>query len=560
MTTWLGSINAKHSANWEICKREELFGSDRPPALRVRAGDDILVWGAKRGWLGRLRATSDARSPGSLTDVPWPDAHRYKALIPMTVLDEPATPLFMPGDEFMTASGVHTVQIRNFEQLSNDRAAYVVSLLVGKSSAGPSVLHEAVETSLGPLADRLLDDLGMLRVDGQLGRPAPYQQLVLLWAISRADRGEDRLQAFSMVVRELSDLLGPFAVGRTAPDPAYPWYALRKSLWWRLVGVPEGSEDRGRDAVRQTNPAGGLSQDAHQLIVTEPKFRRRAITSLRRAIEGHPAGTQTIETLFPAGQPAFSRFEESLRLLLSLQAQELTTTTGAVNRILRVEPPSVLVATDRSPAGQPVQLADVQNALDLLRIHGAVTIDVETLGHRSSFVGAVLRAVPDVSISGSPPVAVLGGRPVEPEPWDPEPVFAGDTSITRTVEARREQGRLRAVLFGTDLARPCAICGEEYPLTFLRAAHIKPRHDCSEEERRQLRRIAMAACVFGCDALFEAGYVSVADDGVIQLSDEVRDDATLSRRAGVLDGRRCAAHNADTAEFFQWHRDHRFRI
>ena len=55
----------------------------------------------------------------------------------------------------------------------------------------------------------------------------------------------------------------------------------------------------------------------------------------------------------------------------------------------------------------------------------------------------------------------------------------------------------------------CAICGEVYPVRFLWASHIKTRKACSEEERRDLANIAMLACLFGCDVLYEHGYASV---------------------------------------------------
>lgn len=570
MATWLGSINALHSGNWEICKREGLFGSDRPAALNVRAADDILIWGAQRGWLGRVRATSNARPPRSLSEVPWPEPGRYAALIPIEVVDEPAEPLFMPGDEFEAAAGVRTVQIRNFERLRDDRAAYVTSLLHGRPVVSPPSTTavsktslasgaEPAETGFGTHGTELLAALTELRVDHQLGRPAPYQQLVLLWAISRAVQGHERLQAFSTVHDELRDLLTPFAVGRSVPDPALAWYALRTSPWWRLIGVPEGPIERGRDVVRRLDPAGGLTREAHELVTSDPRFRQRAVGILQQALEDYDSAGPAMAALFPDAPPPASRFEEALRLLISLRGREITTTTGAVNRILTVQPPNVIVATNRSPQGQPVPIAEIQHALDLLQLHGAVTIDVDTLGHRSSFVGAVLKAREGVAVVDGPPPVASVSIPVTAEPWDPDPEFDGDTTAQRTVPTRREQGRLRATLFGTDTTRACALCGDEFPVAFLRAAHIKPRAACSEEERRQLRNVAMPACVFGCDALYEAGYITVDSAGRIVLSDDLRSDSTLFRHAAGLEGRRCTAHGPASLNFFQWHLVERFR-
>jgi hypothetical protein len=73
-----------------------------------------------------------------------------------------------------------------------------------------------------------------------------------------------------------------------------------------------------------------------------------------------------------------------------------TITRRERNVILRVESDCVIVATRRAPAGEPVPVMSVQRALDKLMADGEVRVDVPTLGHRSSFIGAVLRTLPDV--------------------------------------------------------------------------------------------------------------------------------------------------------------------
>jgi hypothetical protein len=222
-----------------------------------------------------------------------------------------------------------------------------------------------------------------------------------------------------------------------------------------------------------------------------------------------------------------------------------------------VRPPDVVVATSRSPEGQPVPIAMVQHGMDLVHRHGAVTIDVDTLGHRSSFVGAVLATLPGATLSGSPPVVSLLGE--SGDVLVDDVVFEGETSAHRTVETRKEQRSLRALLFGLDAVRRCALCGDQYPVAFLRAAHIKPRSKCTEDERKQLSRIAMSACVFGCDALFEAGFVSVDEHGQVVVSAEVNAHPALSRGAGPLAGRDCLAFGVHNAELFEWHRENVFR-
>jgi len=72
------------------------------------------------------------------------------------------------------------------------------------------------------------------------------------------------------------------------------------------------------------------------------------------------------------------------------------------NRILRIEGHSVVVATQRSPDGQTVPIAWVQDALDRLLRDGEVLVSVKSVGYRSAFIGAVLATVPDTEVLTRP--------------------------------------------------------------------------------------------------------------------------------------------------------------
>jgi hypothetical protein len=91
----------------------------------------------------------------------------------------------------------------------------------------------------------------------------------------------------------------------------------------------------------------------------------------------------------------------------SLVGQEIRTLTGRRNRVLRIDGDDVLVATDRSPDGQPVPIAWVQQAMDMLERDGEVAIDVATVGYRSAFVGAVLASLPGTTTALAPPRVML---------------------------------------------------------------------------------------------------------------------------------------------------------
>ena len=94
-------------------------------------------------------------------------------------------------------------------------------------------------------------------------------------------------------------------------------------------------------------------------------------------------------------------------LLLSLVGQEISTVTGRPNRVLRVDGNDVIVATERSPAGTAVPIQMVQSGLDRLQEVGELEVSVRSLGHRSSFVGAVLLTLPGTHLSRTTPPRIL---------------------------------------------------------------------------------------------------------------------------------------------------------
>ena len=92
---------------------------------------------------------------------------------------------------------------------------------------------------------------------------------------------------------------------------------------------------------------------------------------------------------------------DARKILHGLIDKPIHTLTGRPNTILGLEGDAVLVATARSPTGQPVPIAWVQDALDRLAADGEIEISVESVGYRSAFIGAVLSALDDTESSPS---------------------------------------------------------------------------------------------------------------------------------------------------------------
>lgn len=128
-----------------------------------------------------------------------------------------------------------------------------------------------------------------------------------------------------------------------------------------------------------------------------------------------------------------------------------------------------------------------------------------------------------------------------------------ETDKVSTSYSRVEQGYLRKILFGRKLYENCACCGKSYPTQFLKTAHIKKRAYCSYEERLN-PKIVMPMCNFGCDDLYEKGYVSVDESGRF-FKKKKCSSVTVENYIESLVGNSCKYFNDESAEFFKWHRE-----
>jgi len=112
----------------------------------------------------------------------------------------------------------------------------------------------------------------------------------------------------------------------------------------------------------------------------------------------------------------------------------------------------------------------------------------------------------------------------------------GDTDCRRERPERLEQRYLQSLLFRGVKEAPCSLCGRILPISFLVTAHIKPRSRCSDAERKDLNNVT-AACVLGCDYLFDRGFVVVKDNSV-QSRLAQPNSADVHAAIGALIGRR----------------------
>lgn len=157
MTGWIGAIAQGADANWDICKQYALWGTPSATGARVRRGDDLFLWKSGEGWLAHCKATSDARAPRDVTEVPWPEPARYRYLFDITVLQEPATPIAMPGADAAEMAGLQsTIRLGQFPAIGDAATARLVRLFgppASKLEAALADFMRAVGIEVPPTAD-----------------------------------------------------------------------------------------------------------------------------------------------------------------------------------------------------------------------------------------------------------------------------------------------------------------------------------------------------------------------------------------------------------------------
>ncbi|NOR56494.1 MAG: HNH endonuclease [Sulfurovum sp.] len=133
--------------------------------------------------------------------------------------------------------------------------------------------------------------------------------------------------------------------------------------------------------------------------------------------------------------------------------------------------------------------------------------------------------------------------------------FKGSLDSQSKGVSRKEQGYLRNKLFGKKHTAQCALCHNEIPVKMLVAGHIKKRSKCTREEKLDAENIVMSICKFGCDDLFEKGYVLIDENGKIYSSGESIVTPFVEVYINNLVEKKCLKHNSETETYFKWHRE-----
>ena len=124
---------------------------------------------------------------------------------------------------------------------------------------------------------------------------------------------------------------------------------------------------------------------------------------------------------------------------------------------------------------------------------------------------------------------------------------------------RKDQQRLRNLLFKSLTETECAICNKTYLVkpAFLICAHIKKRSKATDLEKIDAKNIVAPMCRFGCDELFERGFITIIDAKVqrnIKKTENITE--AMNKYINDIEGNTCIYYTNKSKKYFKWHHNY----
>ena len=148
------------------------------------------------------------------------------------------------------------------------------------------------------------------------GRRAPHKPLLVLWAIGRCLRGEDRLISYHDIIDiALKHLLRQFGPRRQILHTEFPFWRLQNDGLWEIPNAHRitvsSSGDAHKSSLIQHQAQGGFPEDIFMAFQKDPKL---AIEIAYMLIEAHFPPTRHDEIMYKVGIVSeFSIFRRRVR-------------------------------------------------------------------------------------------------------------------------------------------------------------------------------------------------------------------------------------------------------
>jgi putative restriction endonuclease len=136
----------------------------------------------------------------------------------------------------------------------------------------------------GSDADALIQKFTKVQRWGRGEQRAPHKPLLLLAALVRVQRGEERLIRYVELEDQLRPLLEEYSPAGRAQRPHYPFWRLQKDGLWEVPDAPGLTENRSGDVspveLRALEVHGGFPQMLHQRLRDDPDLVDRVAAEI----------------------------------------------------------------------------------------------------------------------------------------------------------------------------------------------------------------------------------------------------------------------------------------
>lgn len=119
-------------------------------------------------------------------------------------------------------------------------------------------------------------------------------------------------------------------------------------------------------------------------------------------------------------------------------------------------------------------------------------------------------------------------------------------------KTRIEQAFLRANLLNGEDEGKCVICQNHFPADLLIAAHIKKRSVCNKVEKGDYKNVVALMCKFGCDDLFEKGYIFVEHSKVQVNGKKTKTHAVNDALSKIIN--LVVSNWSGSKNYYEWHK------
>jgi hypothetical protein len=189
-----------------------------------------------------------------------------------------------------------------------------------------------------------------------------------------------------------------------------------------------------------------------------------------------------------------------------------------------------------------IRADDLEEAIALVMAGYKLRMSNPEIGHAPSLINPESISFGDTGTSETYTIETVLSRLAKEETLDKD----GISTI------RKEQALLRKKLVGTSSIGTCTLCEKTFPVNLLVAAHIKKRSKCNIEEKLDFTKIATLMCKFGCDELYEKGYVFV-DKGILKKNMKMDSTTHMDELIKPLE-ERSISNWKDRAHYYNWHK------